>query len=146
VEPTQDRGWRNETDAHYLSRIFRCEPEFIASKTRGAFACFVRRQMHEAIELRVPADALESMPRMTETEYRQIRTALRDRYAVPAAPSHHQAGRDPQPQPSSTPQPANDPTPQNQTKPASPKSRQPRAKRINPDASERTEAIGDWEP
>ncbi len=136
----------NETDAQYLSRIFRCEPEFIASKTRGTFACFVRRQTQQAIEVRVPPDALESMERMTASEYAQIQAQMRARYAAPAEQrrarssiTEPQAAELPKPPP-----PANDaaaPDPQEK-----PRARAQRAKPIDPDASKRTQPTGDWEP
>ena len=133
----------NETDANHLSRIFRCEPEFIADKTRGTFACFVRRQTQQAIEVRVPPDSMESMPRMTDAEYAQIQAQMRARYAVPAEqPRSHPA----QARPAEPPPPAaNDAAAaEPERKPRT--QRPPRAKRKDPDKSERTQPVGDWEP
>ncbi len=141
----------NETDAQYLSRIFRCGPEFIANKTRGTFACYVRRQTEQATEVYVPADTLERMERMTETEYEQIRMEMRARYAAPAEPpTPRTPAREPEP-PRNPPPPANDPAPPPAPdKPAAagrmPASRARRAKPKNPDASDRTQPVGDWEP
>src|ERR1019366_6431457 len=131
----------NETDAQYLSRIFRCEPEFISQKTRGTFACFVRRQTQEAIEVRVPPDALESMERMTDQEYAAIRQEMRERYAAPAVQRAVHAR--PPANPDTPP-----PPPANMAPPPEPqRTRQNRKpKRQDPDAGERTRPTGDWEP
>jgi hypothetical protein len=125
----------NETDANYLSKIFRCEPEFIANKTRGTFACFVRRQTQQAIEVRVPPNALESMPRMSEGEYAEIQAQMRARYAAPAEE------RPARPPPAAVP-----PFPPLEEPPAPRAPRTQRSRKPRADPDDRTTPEGNWEP
>jgi hypothetical protein len=140
----------NETDANYLSRIFRCEPEFVAQKNRGTFACFVRRQTQQAIEVRVPSDALESMPRMTDAEYATIRAEMRARYAAPAQERTVRTPAEPQEQAVARPDrkiPTPAPRPSDANPPESLRmARARKAKPTDPDAGDRTRPIGNWEP
>jgi hypothetical protein len=122
----------NETDAQYLSRIFRTEPEFIAQKQRGTFACFVRRQTQHAIEVKVPRDVLERMERMSEEEYNQIRDQMRARYCQPASQERRPTSVDSAPAATPIPQPT--------------AGKQRRKRQVDPDAGERTTASGNWEP
>jgi len=120
----------NETDASALSRIFRCEPEFIAQKNRGTFACFVRRQTPQAVEVHVPPDALETMPRMTDAEYAVIQAQMRARYAAPAEERTRS-------RPVDEPPPISEP-------PRAPRTQRPR--KPKPEDSARDTPTGDWEP
>jgi len=128
----------NETDASYLSKILRCAPEFITNITpRRSFACYVRRQTHQAVEVRVPPDALERMEQMTDEEYAAIRQEMRERYAAPA----EQRTR-PRAQPAAQPEPSREPSATESP------SRRPRQQRPKKQAGPngRTQPTGDWEP
>jgi len=129
----------NETDAQYLSRIFRCEPDFIADKTRGTFACYVRRQTIEgAVEVYVPADALENLPQMSDVEHANMRQEMRGRFAAPAEDRRvHRATTATKPPQQDEPKPSAPPTGPTASR---------RTRRRNPDTSERTKPVGDWEP
>jgi hypothetical protein len=60
----------------------RCSPEFIYDQPKGHFAASVRNMTGSAVSLRIPFGHLEAMPRMTNEEFRVVRDAMRDRYAV----------------------------------------------------------------
>lgn len=128
----------NETDAVYLSHIFRCKPDFISRKTRGTFACYVRRQTEEATEVYVPSSALEDMERMTDEEYAAIRAQMRARYAAPA---QERVAR-PQPSPD---QPTEAPTGETITA-TKPRVQRPRRTKSKNQDEDRTKPEGDWEP
>lgn len=84
----------NETDADYLSKIFRCEPEFIADMEVGTFAAYVRGMTkNRALQVHVPPDALERLETMSDKEFAAIHRDIRARYCLPAAPSARDMGR-----------------------------------------------------
>ena len=92
------------------------------------------------------------MERMTGREYEETRAQMRARYAAPAeVPGPRPGSGDRASQPTQPLLPASDPTPPGEPdKPAATAGnrtvRARRPKRKDPDASERTEPIGDWEP
>jgi hypothetical protein len=76
-------GGVSDKDARTLSNTMRCSPEFIYDQPKGHFAASVRNTTGSAVSLRIPLGHLEAMPRMTPEEFRAVRDAMRDRYAVP---------------------------------------------------------------
>lgn len=127
----------NETDASYLSKIFRCDADFIANKRRGSFACFVRRQTEKATEVYVPTSALENMPQMSDIEYAQMRQEMRERYAAPM--QHHRSAQ-------LLTQPHSELAKDAPKSPKSPPITQRRPKTKNADTDDRTSSTGTWQP
>jgi hypothetical protein len=75
-------GGVSDKDARALSNTMRCSPEFIYDQPKGHFAALVRNMTGAAVSLRIPFGHLEAMPRMTTEEFRVVRDAMRERYAV----------------------------------------------------------------
>jgi hypothetical protein len=76
-------------DATTMAREMRCDREFLQGmqKREGhtEFACFVRNVTPTPLRLRVPFGAMESRPRLTETEHDELLDISRARYAAGAA-------------------------------------------------------------
>jgi hypothetical protein len=98
-------GGTGYTDARWLSREMRVEPEFILAQKRDAkrppewtqFACYVRNFTDRAISLTVPFYALENMPKMTDAEHGTLLESNRARVA--ASPASAPARMPPAPPP-----------------------------------------------
>jgi len=73
-------GGVSDKDAYALARNMRCEPSFIAEQARGSFAAFVRNTTKSAISLQFPL--LPGFKRMSDTEYAEVLSANRAKYAV----------------------------------------------------------------
>jgi hypothetical protein len=75
-------GGVSDRDARQLASLLRSTPDFIERQTKGHFAASVRNLTTSAVSLTVPFGHLEAMPRMTEEEFGQVRSEMRERYAV----------------------------------------------------------------
>jgi hypothetical protein len=85
-------GGTGASDARWLSREMRCDPEFILAQKRDArppkwtqFACHVRNFTDRAVSLTVPFFAIENMPKMSDAEHAQLLERNRRRVAAPPA-------------------------------------------------------------
>lgn len=75
-----------DRDANILARGMRTKPQFLEHMRRGEFAIHVRNVTDTAVKVDVPFGLLESIPRMTDTEYQDLMDENRERIAVPAEP------------------------------------------------------------
>ena len=88
-------GGVSASDARIFARMLRCEPDFIEAQSKGHFAAFVRNITGNAVSLRVPFGHLEDFERMTNAEWQQVQSSIRQRYAAsPEAPRPDAPGRD----------------------------------------------------
>lgn len=86
-------------DAHILAPSMHCAPEMLTNQPRGTFMIYVRNVTPSAIPIKIPFGMLEKMARMTDDEYEELKTKMRERYA----------GKKQEPEPTS---PENTPTPE----------------------------------
>lgn len=75
-------GGTSHADAAKLARDLRTTPEFIENQPKGSFAAFIRNTTPTALSMRFPLGYLDGFPRMSESEWHQVRTDMRHRYAV----------------------------------------------------------------
>lgn len=75
-------GGVSTKDARSLSGMLRCAPEFIERQGKGSFAVHIRGVTKDAVPLAFPFGFLEEKPRMTESDRRQLRAKMRERYAA----------------------------------------------------------------
>lgn len=76
----------SDAAAHALARDMRTTPDFILNQRQYHFAAYVRGLTDGALSVGIPATDLNSAPRMTAHEHAEVRTRIRERYAVnPAA-------------------------------------------------------------
>jgi hypothetical protein len=73
----------NDSDCHTLASEMHCDPEFIRSQQAMSFAAHVRG-MDSAVSITVPKLVIESMPTMTDEEFKFIRNTMRTRYSSAA--------------------------------------------------------------
>jgi hypothetical protein len=75
-------GGVSAKDARALANDLRAEASFIERQDRLSFAAFIRGETETAVSLSIEAGQMERRPTMTERERRQVRVAMRTRYAV----------------------------------------------------------------
>jgi hypothetical protein len=87
-------GGVSAKDAHAMARDMRCAPEFLQEMRKhpahAEFACFIRNVTPCPVKLSVPFGQMESRPRMSEAEFRELLQQNARRYcAGSTGPSHH---------------------------------------------------------
>jgi len=71
------------SDLSRFSSYMQCEPQFLLDQQpRKTFAIFVRGQTPRALSVKFPYIDLADEPRLTETEWRAMRSANRKRYGI----------------------------------------------------------------
>ena len=75
-------GGVSAKDARALAPMMSCAPELIEAQQKGSFAAYVRGVTKSAVPLKFPLGHMEAMPQMTASEFTELRTAMRDAYAV----------------------------------------------------------------
>ena len=107
-------GGVSAKDARALSPMMACPPELIEAQPKGSFAAFVRGVTKSAVPLRFPLGHMEAMAQMTASEFSELRTAMRDAYAVhyselgstkPKTPERPDGSSSKPPPPKPSPQP-----------------------------------------
>jgi len=79
-------GGVSAKDARVLAPMLHCEPSLIEEQAKGCFASFVRGATKGAVPLQFPLGAMENMPVMSAADKEQLRSLMREKYAV-----HHSA-------------------------------------------------------
>lgn len=82
----------SDSGAHVLARNMGTTPDFIQKQPVGSFAISLRNEL--ATSIKIPAGAMEALPRRSATELKQIRQYMRERYAVPYRASVRQVTAD----------------------------------------------------
>lgn len=79
-------GGVSAKDARSLAPMLQATPEMIEAQPKGSFAAYVRGVTTAGVSLRFPMGYLEKRQRMSVAERAELRTAMREKYAV-----HHTA-------------------------------------------------------
>lgn len=75
-------GGVSDRDARALAGMLRCDSDFILEQPKGTFAAHIRNLTERALSIRVPYGSLEAEPKMSSAEWLQVRSRMRERYAV----------------------------------------------------------------
>ena len=76
-------GGVSTKDARQLAPDMRTTHEFIENMPVGSFAAYAKGTTSNAVAYKTTFGALEQLDRMTEDEFAQIRSEMREKYAVP---------------------------------------------------------------
>jgi hypothetical protein len=134
-------GGTGYTDARWLSREMRVEPEFILAQRRDAtrppkwtqFACYVRNFTDRAVSLTVPFYQLEHMLKMSEVDHEALLARNRARVSLDQSPAVPEVGTAPPQQPAES----------NSNWPSAAHDR-PRPAAATPDTARGTEGAAEW--
>lgn len=75
-------GGVSNKDARSLASMMSTTSEFIEAQPKGTFAAYLRGVTKAAIPLRFPIGHMEDMAQMTQAEWKELRTLMREKYAV----------------------------------------------------------------
>ncbi|MBB4302824.1 uncharacterized protein (DUF2267 family) [Rhodobium orientis] len=75
-------GGVSAKDARILAPMMGCEATLIEEQPKGSFVASIRSVTKSAVPLRFPFGRMEAMERMSKEEARELRDAMRSRYAV----------------------------------------------------------------